>query len=316
MKFISLLILLFFFSGCEDQKDSFRSRSPTESAKPDEEEDKDSLDQKGQKGSSERDEDDEEDRKDAEEGSLDQEVSLSCDENTLNPSTETLSLTVDGQNREYILHIPKSYQGDTKVPLVLDFHGLTSNAGSQMSVSGWREKADAEGFIVAFPNGLSNSWNGGDYCCGRSRSGNVDDVGFARAVVKDIQAKGCVDQRKIYATGLSNGGSMSHRLACDAADVFVAVAPVSQSFAYENESSCKPDRPITVVDFRATNDNLVPYNGGLFPGAKASINSWLAVQSCDGSPESTHSGVCETYSGCKGGGESSGLYFGCGACAL
>jgi len=88
----------------------------------------------------------------------------------------------------------------------------------------WAELADREGFIVIWPNGIQNSWNVGDRCCGPAHDQNVDDVGFTRAILDAIQAEACVDARRIYATGCSNGGGMAYDLACRAADVIAAVA--------------------------------------------------------------------------------------------
>jgi len=88
------------------------------------------------------------------------------------------TLTHDGVARNYMIHVPASYDGNAPVPLVLDIHGLTSNASQQAAISGWRAKADREGFVVIWPNGLDSSWNGGSLCCGMSLANHVDDEGF------------------------------------------------------------------------------------------------------------------------------------------
>jgi polyhydroxybutyrate depolymerase len=123
--------------------------------------------------------------------------------------------------------------------------------------------------IVVHPNGLNNSWNGGSLCCGQSQSSGVDDEGFMRATIKQLSEQACVDPKRVYATGLSNGGAMSHLLACRAADVFAATAPVSMG---NGARPCNPARPISLIMYRETNDSLVPFNGGTFPGAMADFN--------------------------------------------
>jgi polyhydroxybutyrate depolymerase len=146
---------------------------------------------------------------------------------------------------------------------------------------------------------LNASWNGGELCCGTSQRTGVDDVGFMRAIVAKLQQEACIDPKRVYATGLSNGGAMSHRLACEAADLFAATAPVSMG---NGTRPCQPARPISVTMFRGTSDTLVSYNGGLFPSAQADFDQWKGLSGCSGSPSRVHN-VCETYTGCGAGTE-------------
>jgi polyhydroxybutyrate depolymerase len=212
------------------------------------------------------------------------------------PGDHSLALDHDGQQRTYIVHVPPGYAGE-RVPLVIDIHGLTSNAEQQAAISGYRDKADAESFIVVHPNGLNASWNGGSLCCGSSLQQGVDDEGFLRAIVRRMQQEGCIDPARVYASGLSNGGAMSHLLACRAADVFAAAAPASMGNGTE---PCAPSRPISVIMFRATNDALVAYDGGVFPSAQADFDQWTSLNGCTGEPETTHS-ICQTHFQCSAG---------------
>jgi polyhydroxybutyrate depolymerase len=209
----------------------------------------------------------------------------------------TLTFPFGGVDREYIVHVPTSYDGSVRVPLLLDIHGLTSNDTQQEALSGWRQKSDATGFIVVYPNGLDSSWNGGSLCCGTSQANGVDDEGFLRAVVARMQAAACIDPKRIYATGLSNGGAMAHLLACRAADLFAASAPVSMG---NGTMPCQPARPISVTMFRGTSDPLVPFNGGLFPSAQADFDQWRMFNGCTGTPDTVH-GICSTYRQCNAG---------------
>jgi polyhydroxybutyrate depolymerase len=217
-------------------------------------------------------------------------------------------------NRTYLLHVPASYTGQSPVALVIDMHGFTSSAVAQSQFSGWRAKSERDGFIVAFPQGVGNSFNGQGVCCGQANSGNVDDVGFMKAIVAQLRLRGNIDPRRIYATGLSNGGSMAHTLACQASDVFTAVAPVSFPLSGGTTpdaiaAACRPPRPVTVVHFHGTADTVVPYNTGnnQLPddtGAQQSLAAWVRVQGCAPTNVDTRfssNTVCETHSSCTGG---------------
>jgi polyhydroxybutyrate depolymerase len=207
------------------------------------------------------------------------------------------SIEFDGNTRTYLVHVPPDLDPNTPVPLVVDMHGLTSTAGAQAGLSGWRAKADEEGFIVVHPQGLGNSWNGGDLCCGSSQSGNVDDEGFIRAMVAKLEQQGCIDSKRVYATGLSNGGAMSHLLACQAADLFAASAPVSMG---NGTRPCEPSRPISVVMTRGTQDTLVSFEGGLFPSAEADFLQWAELDGCQGEPEPVDE-LCRAFTQCDAG---------------
>ena len=232
----------------------------------------------------------------------------------MQPGTTTQNIQFGGTARSYILHVPASYTGKAAVPLVLDFHGILLNDTIQEGISGWQAKADKEGFIVAWPNGIDTAWNVGP-CCTTSRT--VDDVGFAKAVVNQIAGQTCVDKKRVYATGYSMGGGMTLDLACNAADVFAAAAPAAFDLMdpAQNNWPCNPSRPITVVDFRSTGDPIVPYNGGAtnppnglpivvtFLGAVKTFQKFAQLDQCTGSPtdDSALGAGCQTYKQCGAG---------------
>lgn len=228
-----------------------------------------------------------------------------CLGNTLVPGTTTFATTFGGLARTYDVYVPASYTGFQPVPLVIDLHGFTSNSAQQAFLSGFRAEADEEGFIVVYPQGSSNSWNAYG-CCGNAAAGNVNDVGFIRAVVQEVSAMGNIDHRRVYATGLSNGGAMTHRLACQAADVFAAAAPVS--FPLNTSAAvCQPSRRISVTHFHGTQDGTVHYVSTFplfFQGAQQSFAVWAGIDGCVGSPVVLDLGapsMCETYTACVGG---------------
>lgn len=219
----------------------------------------------------------------------------------LAPGNYERDLTVDGVARDYRLHVPPSYDGATSVPLVVNIHGFTSNAVQQEAISAILPIADAEGFVVVHPNGIANAWNAG-ICCGNP---TLDDVGFLRTVVADVGAQVRIDPARIYVTGLSNGGAMSHRLACEAADLFAAAAPMAFPIPFVPLTGCQPSRPIAVMTGMGLTDVLVPYEGGGFPSAAETFARWKAIDGCTSAqPDQTEvlgASRCETYTQCDAG---------------
>ncbi len=219
-------------------------------------------------------------------------------------STQTIQIQHDGMQRSYILHVPKGYDGSKPVPLVLNFHGHGSNAVQQEYFSLMDGTSDADGFIVAYPEGINGSWNAG-VCC-QFTGPTTDDVGFARAVVTDIESRTCIDDKRVYSTGMSNGGYLSHLLACKAADVFTAIAPVAGVLGIP-PSQCNPSRPVPVIEFHGIADPIVPYNGGDTLGSPSvpdTFKGWAARDGCTGSPVQTFQNgkaTCMTYEQCSAG---------------
>jgi polyhydroxybutyrate depolymerase len=204
-------------------------------------------------------------------------------------------------------------------------------------LSGWNTKCDGVGCIAVFPNSgpSDNSWNAG-YCCKDAQQQKVDDVQFTRDMISWLEANACVDPKRIYASGCSNGGGMSYRLACDAADVIAAVAPVdfrcvtgaepatpsSLTAADNTACACALSRPISVTAFdEGKDETTVPYSGGntsiaadCTPGGNctgmnfvsAAVNSatWAKFDMCTGSPKTNpNSSICQTYTSCSGNAE-------------
>ncbi len=193
----------------------------------------------------------------------------------LSAGETTRTLTHDGRERSYILYVPASVKWSQPVPLVLVFHGGLGNAETAIRMSRFNEVADRNGFIVAYPNGTSRlsddkllTWNGGT-CCAYAQEKNVDDVGFVRALVAELHSLANVDAKRVYATGMSNGAILSHRLACEAADVFAAIAPVSGTL---NFPACHPSGPVSVIEFHGTADQHILYDGGAGPKSLVSVD--------------------------------------------
>jgi len=195
------------------------------------------------------------------------------------------SLTSGGHTRRFRLVVPESAQPGP-APLVLNLHGLVENVKLHEWYTAMDEAAGARGMIVVYPQGLGNSWNAGPACCGRARDEGVDDVRFLRDLVREMEGELCVDRARVYATGLSNGAIMSYRLACDASDLFAAIAPVA---GVEAAPKCQPKRPVPVLAFHGTSDLLVRWEGGWFglESPQASVARWSQRDRCQGPPAQT-----------------------------
>lgn len=222
---------------------------------------------------------------------------------TLKTGDNNKMLMMGTLQRTYLVHAPPGYTGKTAVPVVFDFHGLSGNGAQQKSLSRWDKVGDSEGFIVVYPDGVDKAWNAG-LCCSDDKT--IDDVAFVRAIIAALQTDACIDPKRVYATGCSNGGGMSYKLACEAADVIAGVAPVDFDCVDGRACAmCKPSRPITEVQFRGTSDQLVAYEGsGAFMGAKQNFELWGGLNMCTGSPASLASNAaCQAYPVCGGGTE-------------
>jgi polyhydroxybutyrate depolymerase len=232
----------------------------------------------------------------------------SCTGSTLVKGDTNRKTMVGSASRSYILHVPTSYTGTTPVPFIIDFHPLGGTGSQEQTSSGFQALADQNGFVIAWPDGIDNAWNIGP-CCTKSR--DVDDLGFAKAIVAEVETMGCIDTKRIYATGFSMGGGFSHYLACNAADIFAAVTPSSFDLLEDSEEPCHPSRPISVLSFRGTSDTVVPYAGGAstppngccstihFLGAVGTLNKWAMLDGCTG--DAMTSGSTQMFMTCSGG---------------
>ncbi len=239
-----------------------------------------------------------------------------CPSPALKSGNSTKTITVGGLSREYILHVPSAYAGNTPVPLVVDFHPIGGTDTQWVSGSPYPAVIDKEGVISAFPNGkpspnMGNAWNVEGCCVSKINGADVDDIAFAKALVADVEKVACIDAKRVYAVGFSMGGGMSNYIACHAADVFAAVGPAAFDLTQQNVGGCVPARPITVIEWRGTNDSVVPYAGGHsalvtgmaidFLGAVATFQKWASLDGCTGSAGAADSNNCQTYSQCSAG---------------
>ncbi|HUM07003.1 MAG TPA: PHB depolymerase family esterase [Terriglobales bacterium] len=173
-----------------------------------------------------------------------------------NPDDQKREINVDGTKRQYLLYVPAAAAKGNPMPLLLVFHGGGGHDYNMPRFTGFDDIADAHGFIVAYPDSVNRHWNDA-----RELS-TADDVGFIRALISDVERTYSVDAARIYATGISNGGFFSQRLACDLADRIAAVASVAATMPEPLVPICKPSRPVSVMFLQGTDDPLVHINGG------------------------------------------------------
>jgi polyhydroxybutyrate depolymerase len=186
--------------------------------------------------------------------------------NAVTPGQEQVTLTSGGAARSYYRHEPPTYQSTTPIPLVFDFHGYSESAYIQTILSGLGPYGDQHGFVTVTPTGLGAIplWN--------TTLGSAD-MKFFGEMLDQVEATVCVDQNRVFVTGLSNGAFMTSAVACEYADRVAAAAPVA---GIRNIKGCKPARPVPVVAFHGTADPVVAYSGGLGPKG-------LALPAPDGS---------------------------------
>ena len=176
---------------------------------------------------------------------------------------ERRTLDVSRTSRDYMLYTPRSAETMGKRPLVLVFHGGEGTPQKIAQQTGFNELADEEGFLVAYPRS-SGHWNDGR----QTTRGFGDDVAFTRALVRALVAEAGVDPRRVYATGASNGGMMTLRLACEANDVISGFAPVVASFPASYADQCEPRRPVDILLINGREDRLIRWGGGEIPSGR------------------------------------------------
>jgi polyhydroxybutyrate depolymerase len=200
------------------------------------------------------------------------------------------TITVDGAQRQYLLYIPKSYDPTKPTPVVFSFHGFSSNKNQHQQWSAFDAIADENGFLVVYPQGLSfpARWNAGNFGEGED---NPTDVNFVKAMIKTLAETLCIDQSRIYATGFSNGGGMSNRLACQLSDQIAAIGTMAGAYS-AIPGGCQPSRPVPVIAFHGKADSIVPYegrpevNGVSLPGIEQWAAAWAERNGCTIAPVS------------------------------
>ena len=207
------------------------------------------------------------------------------------------TLQHDGLTRSYILYVPASYTPGTPAPLVLNFHGYTSNAFEQMFYGDFRTIADTAGFLLVHPLGTldptgTTYWNSG-------WGGTVDDIGFTGALIDSIAEAYSVNLDRVYSTGMSNGGFMSYTLACSLSDRIAAIASVTGTMNANQSLTCDAQHPMPVLEIHGTADETVPYDGNALMEAIPNVISyWVDFNNCSATPQITDVPNVNVMDGC------------------
>ena len=204
-----------------------------------------------------------------------------------NEIIESFEFNDNGQIRDYYLYIPNSIQDNA--PLVFVLHGYSGSAGGIMGYSGMNQIASEYGFAVCYPQGLSdqsgyNFWNVG-YAFHQNQL--VDDVGFLSSLANYLQDEYNLSDENTFSTGMSNGGDMSYMLACQANDVFKAVAPVAGCMMEEIYNTCDSS-PVPIFEIHGTSDNVTLWDGdmqnndgwGAYYSIEDGIEFWVETNNC------------------------------------
>lgn len=216
---------------------------------------------------------------------------------TADPALEAgdhlIKLTVDDRNRSYRLHIPEQYDPAVQTPVVVAFHGSAMNGKMMANFSGLSAKADQEGFIVVYPNGTGPRDPFLVFNAGEERFPSIErpnDVKFVAALLDDLATRVKVDAKRVYATGMSNGGMLCYKLAAELPGRFAAIAPVAGTMAIEMPAH---PRPIPIIHFHGTADAIVTYEGPndstaetfKFKAVDETVRAWAAVDGCPARPQ-------------------------------
>ena len=198
-----------------------------------------------------------------------------------------------GLSRRYLLYVPESYNPDNPSPLVISIHGFAQWPAHQQGLSGWNHQADEEGFLVVYPQGTGFPlrWNAGQ--AGDSGNTSQQEVEFFKDLIDHLSQTYSIDQKRIYANGMSNGGGMTHLLACQLSDRIAAFGGVAGAYSYPDEF-CQPLNLTPWIAFHGVDDPIVSYQGGPSQGRHADIDlpaieswidSWAMQNGCDHSPD-------------------------------
>lgn len=198
---------------------------------------------------------------------------------SLKVSAQSDSFLVDGVYRNYNIYLPAGYNAATAYPLVLNLHGYTSNAQQEELYTKMDASADANHYIVVYPNGIANYWNSWGPA---GTTYGANDVKFLSELIDTISAHYHVNPKRVYSCGMSNGGYMTYTLACNLADKLAAVASVAGTMSNYTYSNCNVSRKIPVLHIHGTTDPVVPYATGATNsiGAEQTVAFWRDTDAC------------------------------------
>ncbi len=187
-----------------------------------------------------------------------------------------------GLTRTFIYYKPTAWTANQQLPLLVVLHGLTQTGGGVMDITGFNNIAEENNFIVCYPNGINNAWNANM----NVSVSTADDKGFIETLVHFFQDNYNTNPLKQYLCGFSNGGFMSHKMACESSECFAAIATVSGNMSDTTFANCNPQFSPAVLHIHGTADAIVPYNGGAATGVSVdqTMQKWASLLNCNASP--------------------------------
>lgn len=221
----------------------------------------------------------------------------------------TFTTSFSGSDRSYLVQLPKEYRpNDKQYPIVVVMHGSAGNKSNMVDELG--DTVGRNEYLALYPEGMQIGNLENHRLWDRDR-----DVPYVVHVLKEVQQRFAINPKRIYATGMSAGAAMSHFLACDHAELVAAIAPVGAHYGDLSQRKCSPSSPVAVLQFSATNDEFVPYNGGqagkcsvtgsmVFNSVEDSTKMWVKKNECAQDPRRTYTKgtvVCDTYERCTNG---------------
>ena len=209
---------------------------------------------------------------------------------------KTINITFDGVARNFIVYLPSGYNNSGKMPLIFAIHGGSGTPEGMINIANFKTIADRDKVVLVYPEGVQKNWNDG-----RPTAPNqlgINDVGFFNQMCDYMINNYSVDAKKIYATGISNGGFMSTRLGCELSNRIAAIAVNAATIeATTIAPNCKPNRPVPALYIHGTTDPLVPFLGGqITAGGTAggtilshfqAIDKWVTINGCNPTPTVT-----------------------------
>ncbi|MGN6198934.1 alpha/beta hydrolase family esterase [Humibacter sp.] len=224
----------------------------------------------------------------------------------------TLSIDVQGHARTLILHIPQAATAQRPLGLALVFHGAYETASDSEKKTDITAAANTHGFLVAYMQGYKDTWNDHNGHTAAQAAG-IDDVAYTRAALAAIEKRVSVDTGRIVAVGFSNGALFADLLGCEFPEPFSAIVMAEGQFSTPVAASCRPNKPLSVLQINGTADPTVPYDGGSvtlsgstvhFLSAHEAISQWARHDGCSATPQKTSAGSgvsVETYQACSNG---------------
>ncbi|MDG1822117.1 MAG: PHB depolymerase family esterase [Flavobacteriaceae bacterium] len=204
-------------------------------------------------------------------------------------------IEVEGETREYLIHIPDSYDSTKSVPIVLNFHGFGGSVSEFINDADMRSLAESDTFILIYPQGSNlNGFSHWNACpIGGDNKSDADDFGFVESMITEISSQYNVDMERIYAAGYSNGGMMAYGLANYKSDLIAAVASVSGAML---DCTGSTSHPMPVVHLHGTSDGVLPYNGSSdWSSVQSTLDYWINFNNTVLTPTVTSDSNIEHY---------------------